>query len=624
MKRIVVLFIAIISSNFFAQSSLYIPLDMQTAYEKGTRNYDGTPGKNYWLNHTDYKINVELIPDSSMLTGSADIIYYNESPDSLDKIVMRLYQNILKAGSVRDWVVSPSRLFNGMKINSLKINGTDIQINSAQAHIRGTILILPLSEKLAPHSDIKISVNWKFKILSPAIRMGNYKGDFFVAYWYPQVSVYDDVFGWDMTQYSGTVEFYNDFNNYDITYTVPSDYIIWSTGVLQNGKSVFQKKIIDRIEKAKTSDEIIHLITLDDYKNNSVLITNIGAKRKWHYIATKVPDVAWAVSNNYNWDAGSVEVERGRRVLTSAIYPDSLEQNKNAALYARESIRYLSEISPGIPYPWPQTTAFTNKGRSGGMEFPMMQNNGAPKSVASSLGLIFHEITHNYFPFYMGTNERFAAWMDEGWASFFPRRLVEKYDTTAHYQAGRVKAYENMAGKIKDMPMILPSYMLTHGEHRNTFYNRPEVAYEELRVLLGNDLFHKALKEYINRWHEKHPIAYDFFFTFNEVVKEDLSWFWKPWFFEFGYPDLALTNVEVDKSDAVITVKKTGNIPTRITLKLTYENGTTEEITKSARFWKNNDSIKITLPIKGKLTSVVLGNELVPDINKKNNVFEVK
>lgn len=622
MQRIIFLIFFISITNVFSQNSnLFIPLDVLEAYENGTRTFDGTVSEHYWVNHTDYKIDVEFFPDSNFVVGSAKIIYFNESPDSLSKIVLRLYQNIVKPGVVRDWNIPAKSLGDGMEIKSLIVRDDSVKINSKYAQISGTNMSIKLDEKLFPNDKIELEIKWSFELPKFPLRMGNYEGDFFIAYWYPQVAVYDDVFGWDMIQYSGSVEFYNDFNNYDINYTVPADYVIWSTGELQNGEDVFSNEILKRFKEAKNSDETVNIITADDYTKNNVTLTTVSGKNTWNFRASKVPDIAWAVCNNYNWDASSIEVEPGRRVLTAAVYPDSIEQYKEAALYARETIKYMSEVSPGIPYPWSHTTAFTNKRKGGGMEFPMMQNNGAPKRVSSNVGLIFHEIVHSYLPFYMGTNERRAAWMDEGWAAFFPRRIVEKYDSTSKYGENRVASYERFAGKTKDMPMVLPSYMMTHGESRNNFYNRPAVAYEELRQLLGDELFHKALREYMNRWHEKHPIGYDFFFTFNDVVGEDLSWFWNPWFFDFGYPDLALENVEVDKNNVAISISKIGNIPTRIKLTILYDDGESEVIQKSASLWKENDKIEIKHKSDKKIKLVKLGSDLIPDVNKKNNLF---
>ncbi len=624
MQRIVSFVLLIITSSMFSQNSnLFIPLDIQDAYKNGTRTYDGTVSDNYWVNHTDYNIDVELYPETDLVIGSAKIVYHNESPDSLDRLVLRLYQNILKPGSVRNWIVPDSVLGDGVKILTLKIDNDDVELNTKSTYVSGTNLIVKLDSKLPPNAKIDLEIDWKFKIANRPLRMGNYSGDYFIAYWYPQVAVYDDVFGWDNLQYEGAVEFYNDFNNYEISYTVPDNYVVWSTGDLSNRENVFHENIIERITEASMSDEVVNIITPKDYENNEVTLNSETGKNIWKYKASKVPDIAWAVSNNYNWDAASVEVEPGRRVLTASIHPDSLEQQKHVAKYARESIEYLSKVSPGIPYPWSHTTAFTNKSRGGGMEFPMMQNNSAPKKITRNAGLVIHEIAHNYMPFYMGTNERRAAWMDEGWATFFQRELIQKYDTTNMYEKKYATQYTKNAGKSLDVPMILQSQMMTHGESRTNFYGRPAIAYLELLNLLGDELFHKALHEYMNRWHGKHPIAYDFFFTFDDVADEDLSWFWKPWFFELGYPDLGIEMVDVSEKEVTISVVKAGTMPVRVAVTLEFEDGTEEVIEKSARVWKEKSKVIIKHNTNKKLKSVKLGSPYIPDVVKDNDLVEV-
>ena len=622
-RLLLIAFLIFATSIYSQKSSLFIPLEVQVAYENGTRTYDGTVSNNYWINQTDYKINAELFPDSNLLVGDAKIIYNNYSPDSLRNIVFRLYQNIFKPGSVRDWNVPDSYLGEGIKITSLKIMGKIIDVNSSKVSTAGTNLKIALEKPLFPNENLEIEISWEFNFSKFPMRLGNYAGDYFIAYWYPQIAVYDDVNGWDELQYSGTAEFYNDFNNYELNFKVPSNYVVWSTGDLLNSKDVFQNNIIEKIIEAKKSDKTVHIITALDYKNDKVTNSNSSGKNIWKFEAKKVPDVAWVASNNYNWDASSVEVENGRRVLTAAIYPDSIKQYRNSAKYANETIKYMSVVSPGIPYPWSHTTAFTNKAKSGGMEFPMMQNNGAPKTESGNAGLVFHEISHSYLPFYMGTDERRAAWMDEGWASLLSQNIVDKYDTSSgpKYYERRVSDYVRIAGTLKDMPMILPSYMMTHGESRNNFYNRPNVAYEELRQLLGDELFHKALREYMNRWHEKHPIAYDFFFTFNEVVGEDLSWFWKPWFFELGYPDLAIDDIKVDGENIAISLSKVGNIPTQIELTILYEDGSSKVINESASVWKDKTKIEIKQKSDKKIKSIKLGSASIPDVNRENDVF---
>lgn len=630
--RTVLFFVVFISifNSVFAQkdSKLYIPRNVLSSYESGIRNYNGMPGKSYWQNHSDYKINVELLPDSSMIRGEEIVTYYNDSPDSLSRLVMRLYQNIMRESAIRDFPINSGMFTGGVKLEYLIINGDSLDISESSKEVRNhsTNLLVRLPRKLAPGGTLELKTKWSFKMPeNGGIRMGNYgDGDFFIAYWYPQIAVFDDVDGWDMIQYQGIVEFYNDFSNFDVNITVPGKYTVWATGELQNADKVYQPEIVDRYNMAKTSDETIHIITAADRKNNKVTANN--DKNTWHFIAKNVTDFSFAASKNYSWDAASIEVEpeTGRRVLTGAVGPEDYKFFGEAAQIARKTIEYMSFELPGYPYPYSHTTTFFNKNRGGGMETPMMANDGQPKSRPRFIGLVFHEIAHTYFPFFMGINERKYAWMDEGWASFFPQETVDKLEPEYDYLKKNVRSYEYAAGMESELPPMVVSYSNRTPFLRTAFYSRPANAYRELMHLLGRDLFRKALREYVSRWNSKHPLPYDFFFTFNDVAGEDLSWFWKPWFFEFGYPDLGIKKVEINGKEIETVIEKTGNIPTRIEITFEFSDGTKDVTKLSARTWKNSTGkVRIKYVTEKKLKKIVLGNKHIPDSNRNNNVYSV-
>ena len=363
-----------------------------------------SPGPNYWQNHADYKIDAEVVPDSSLLKGQVKIEYYNESPDTLSMVIIRLYQNISKSGSLRDWYIDPELFNDGIRVNDFKINGNKVEVvpNGRTVIITSTNMLVKLDNFLYPGNSISIEMSYDFKIPDVVrLRMGNYyDNDMFISYWYPQVAVYDDIDGWDRVEYSGSVEFYNDFNNYEFNITVPDEVVVWATGELMNAEKVFTRQTLSRIREASQSDEVISIINPDDYEDDGVTIRN--GINTWRFKAHHVSDVSFCISDSYNWDAASVEVEPGRRVMTNAVYPDGVIEWDNTAFYSREAIKYFSEELPGYPYPYPHITSFCNKGRGGGMETPMMANNGAPEVKGSHIGLIAHEIAHSYFPFIMG------------------------------------------------------------------------------------------------------------------------------------------------------------------------------------------------------------------------------
>jgi len=258
------------------------------------------------------------------------------------------------------------------------------------------------------------------------------------------------------------------------------------------------------------------------------------------------------------------------------------------------------------------------------MEFPMMINNGSPEIWENSVSLTAHELAHQYFPFYVGTNEKKYAFMDEGWAVMLPFKYMEKLAGINSRLISTVGNYEYLAGTDDDIPMMIPSLSLQYNSYRNSAYDKSSIAYEILRNMIGDELFLQALQEYINRWKGKHPTPYDFFFTFNDVARKNLTWFWQAWFFESGYPDLAVDKVIIDDDKAEVIIRKVGNIPTPVNLKVVYENEISEEYYFSADVWKNgNDIFSTEIELTDILKEIQLGGLTIPDSNRENNQFLV-
>jgi aminopeptidase N len=236
--------------------------------------------------------------------------------------------------------------------------------------------------------------------------------------------------------------------------------------------------------------------------------------------------------------------------------------------------------------------------------------------------LTVHEVSHTYFPFMMGINEQEFAWMDEGWAAFFDYNLA---DSMSHGKEGNTRGYGRSAGTDSDVPPMVRTSNLRGAAYGIESYQRPQAAYLQLKDLLGYETFHKCMIEYTNRWKGKHPIPLDFFNTWNEASGQNLNWFWKPWFYEFGYPDIAIGNVErpSDFDADVITLVKKGNIPTSIHLELEYADGTKQTIHQTAIMWRNGNTELRVFGQPGKsLTSVKLGQKQIPDADQKNNTWK--
>jgi len=627
-KMLLLLTLIVVSVASRAQEKdVYMPRELQQAYEEGTRSHSGKPGPNYFQNSASYDIQASFRPESGLLEGSEQIQYRNNSPDTLDHLVFRVFMNIFQKGVERDFGVGPADLHEGVDINNLTVDGRQLGSKGGPRLLRGsgTVYVVGLSEPLMPGESKEISLDWEVELPTHVtVRMGKYgeANNWFVGYWYPHISVYDDVYGWDTHPFTGSAEFYYDFNDYDVRLTLPGEYMVWATGLLQDPSQYYQKPVLDRIQQAKTTDEVVPIAKAEDLEKGQVLTDR--KEHTWHFKAQGVPDFSFAVSKEYIWDATSVEVDpqTGRRTFVSAVYDTGSRDFHEVAEISRETIRLLSEEIMGVPFAYPKLTAFNG---SGGMEFAMMINDGDAADYQSTVHLTAHEIGHNYFPFYVMTNESYYAFMDEGLISFLPRMVEERLVEGFNPWRGLVQGYAANAGTKSELPLMVKSYVISdYPTYRVHAYQRPGTAFYLLRELVGDQSFHKALKAYIQRWAKKHPTPYDFFFTFEDVLGRDLSWFWKPWFFEFGYPDLAVASVNKAEGQHLITIQKKGNMPVPLHLKVTFEDGSQQVIEQSAEIWRNREEYGVKVSGDKAIEKIELGHENIPDSRPQNNIWQVK
>ncbi len=612
--------------SFAQKSSLTIPLNIQKAIDKGTRTLEGKPGPNYWQNSADYKIKAELVPQTRILTGTEEITYYNNSPDTLKQIVIKILMDIYRRGNTIDFEIDTKALTDGMKSSGMFVDGKEYKTDGTSSRLRrdGTNLFLTLDKPIVPKSKAQIKCDWNFIIPNTSqIRMGAYDSTtFFVAYWFPQVAVYDDIDGWDVVNYTGQVETYNDFSNYDVELTVPKNFLVWSTGVLLNPEEVLSSEVYEKFKKAYNSQEVIRIVEEKDYQKG--LVTADEEKLAYKFKAENVMDFAFATSDHYLWDGSSVIVDKkeGRASFVDAAYNKASKDFYNVAEITRKSIESFSTQIPGRPYPYPEMTVFNGEG---GMEFPMMVNDSSVPELQGTVHLTSHEISHTYFPFYMGINERKYAWMDEGWATMLPFDFQTANAPGYDPRTRNAQGYSGFAGNEQDIPPIVLSYELRGASYRTASYRRPGAAYEFLRQTLGDDLFKKSLHEYMDLWNSKHPVPYDFFFTFNEAAGQNLNWFFKPWFFETKYPDLSLAAVKLNDGVSISITNK-GGLPLPVKIKFYYEDGTSELVyDKNADEWKDGKDRTLTI-IKPKtnVKKIELGNTQIPDVNLKDNTVEFK
>jgi hypothetical protein len=602
--------------SYAGAQTLTIPPRVAEAYTKGTHTLSGKPGKNYWENHARYNISISITPPNRVITGVEQITYFNNSPDKLDSLNIKLIENVHNAvgrGGKSDSTAA-------VKVDDIKINGVKVDWDNEKAIT--TNQMVALNSPLMPHDSVKLNVSWHYELSTKQGREGVIDPTtFYLAYFYPRVAVYDDYKGWDVQPHVEWLEFYNDFNDYTLRVTVPKNYIVWSTGTLQNAAQVLKPAFAKKLKESMTSDSTIHIATPQDLANKNITAQN--KTNTWIWTATNISDVAFGVSNHYDWDAASVLVDdkTHRRVSVQAAYADSAEDFHHYVQFARNSLSWFSHNLPGVPYPFPKTTSFQGYAD---MEYPMMVNDSHETDSVFAQLVQDHEIAHTYFPFYMGTNESYYAFMDEGWATTFELLIgtAERGKTEADefYKKFRVNDWAH-AEHAKEQPVITPSPETTVHIGDN-FYGKPSLSYLALKDMLGDELFKKALQTYMSNWNGKHPIPWDYFYSMQEGSGKKLDWFFYNWFYTSNYIDLSLDKVEKTATGYKLSITNIGGFAVPFDAVLNYVDGTTESIHQTPIVWEK-DQKNITVYIKTikAVKSITLNGGIFVDADMKNNTW---
>lgn len=614
-------FVMIFATGLLAQLQLPIARNIQNAVDKGTRTMNGKPGEKYWQNRANYDLKINFNPDTRLLSGAVDITYINNSPDTLHSIVFKLYTDLYKGGAMRTLPIEERDISKGMAIEKILVNNK--QQDAGKAEIEGTNMIVPV-DAVAPSQQVHFTITYSYTLnMGSHIRTGAIEdGAYFIAYSFPRIAVYDDIDGWNMAEYLGTYEFYNDFCDFNVAITVPNHYGVWGTGDLINCSDVYTAKVCDRIKAAETGDDFVNVIDETDLSSNSV--TQDHDLNTFRFEAKNVTDFAFATSNHYMWKSTSLIVDSstGRRTRVDAVFNPAHKDYYDVVKEAQKTVEYMSYRFPKWPYPYPHETVFDGLDK---MEYPMMVNDVPQEGALASFSLGSHEIFHTMFPFYMGINETKYGWMDEGWAT------IGEWLLTAMYLPGvtdsfAVDGYEAAAGTEIDLPIMTLSTQMQgiYYEDASAFainsYPKPGLGYMYVKDMLGDELFFKGLHYYINTWHGKHPIPYDFFNCMNVGSGKNLDWFWKIWFFDQGYPDLAIASVNTKKKQ--ITIVSKGSKPVPVDITIYYNDNSIEQIHQSVSVWeKGNKAITVNYVSSKPVSKIELGNYFDADTNSADNVW---
>jgi hypothetical protein len=611
-------------------------LPLSEAYERaivqGTRTHTGTPGRRYWQQWADYRLEAELNPVSKRLTGKGTITYHNRSPDTLRDVYVHLLHNIFAPDSRHNtdvpWAVE------GVGLSRVAAQGQELKPEEGEGagyQIDGTILRIRLPRPLPPGGSAALDFAWRLRIPPDGAPRGGQDGEtFYINYWYPQMAVYDDVNGWQIDQYLGNAEFYMGYANYEVAITLPAGWLVSATGRLQNSSDVLSAQTRARLDSASQTSGVIQVVRESDRAAGTSTTAGTNGKLTWRYRAENVRDVSWAASPKYLWDATHAVVGDATgdgRPDTTAIYafyrPEQRVSHWNqSARYSRHSIEFFSRFLS--PYPYPHMTAVDGPTSCGGMEYPMMTCIGGQWDTLGLYEVTTHEIGHMWFPMIVGSDEKRYAWMDEGLTQFDQSQAMADFFKGFDDEARNRKSYLDFA------EMGSEAELMRHGDRYPSYpaygvasYYKPGTVLVALRGVLGPETFGKAYKEYIRRWAYKHPSPYDLFNTFESVSGQDLSWFWRSWFFETWKLDQAIdtvTNVG-DSVEIVIVNREKAPMPVRLTV--TRIDGRVEPLTVPVDVWLRGERRR-TLRIAREPTvrSIEIdADKEFPDLDRSNQVW---
>jgi len=557
-------------------------LDEQLPTPNTIRTASGAPGHAYWQQRADYSIRATLDEAKRSITGAETITYHNNSPDTLTYLWVQLDQNIYKPNSdtrmgatvrSRDAWDKPRGPDDGMKFDQLQTmmtartfdGGFNIKSvkdsGGAPLHyvINRTMMRIDLPQPLKPGAKVAFSVEWSYNINEQKVlggRSGYEKFDdkndlFEIAQWFPRMAAYYDVTGWQHKQFLGTGEFTLEFGDYDVAVTVPADHIVASTGELQNPGDVLSAAQRQRLEQARTAKQPVVIVTQAEAEAKEK--TRASGTRTWRFKAKNVRDFAFASSRKFIWDAQGFKKD-ATNVMAMSYYPK--EGNPLWEKYSTQAIIHTIDQYNKYSFDYPYPVAISVNGPVGGMEYPMISFNGprptkdkktgeltySKRTKYGLIGVVIHEVGHNYFPMIVNSDERQWTWMDEGINSFVQYLAEQAWEENYPQSRGEPRSIVDYMKSAGQQPIMTNSESISALGPNS--YAKPTAALNVLReTVLGRELFDFAFREYARRWKFKRPTPSDFFRTMEDASGTDLDWFWRGWFYTTDHVDVSLDGI---------------------------------------------------------------------------------
>ena len=614
-----------------------VPLPaFRRAVERGTRTTTGVPGPNYWQQWARYTIRARLDVEAKRLEGTTRIVYRNASPDTLRVLALQLLQNFHREDAPR---FRQGEITGGYTLTRVTVGGEALPAPDSVPRrpyrtTEGTYLYLFPTAPLRPRDSVAIELEWSFRIPRSGVgaRMGwNADNFYYLAYFYPQMAVYDDVVGWQTDPFLGPAEFYMGYGSYDVTLDVPEGWLVQGTGRLVNEREVLPERVSERLRLAESSDTVVHVLTDQDLGPGRATRPGAGGRLSWRFAADSVRDVAYAITLASVWDAGRVAVGdrngdgRSEYALAAAIYRPAHQRWRQVARYAQQSIAHHSSYT-GLPYPYPHLTAVEGAGIiGGGMEYPMMTLIGGydQQSDTSMYAVTSHELAHNWFPMIVGVDERRYGWMDEGTTNFNELAAAAEFFPGFNAEGNEFANYLSLARTGEEGALMRHSDALDSPAHYGVYaYSKPASLLLTLRNLLGVDAFTRAYQGYARAWAFRHPKPWDFFNAFNAATGEDLSWFWRTWYYETWTLDQAVDGVSRGRRGTEITVRDRGDAPMPARLTIVLSGGDTLRREVPVATWLAGARTATVAVPRGEVVSVEIdAAKQFPDVTRKNNLW---
>ncbi|MGB0443764.1 MAG: M1 family metallopeptidase [Flavobacteriaceae bacterium] len=678
------------NQNKFRQ--LYNELATPNVY----RTASGAPGPAYYQQQADYVMELVLNDKTQQLFGDQVVRYTNNSPETLTYLWVQLDQNVrakdgqsfdrlnngsnyygtqrsVAPGFVNEFLLN-KKFDGGFKIDALQTtSGVDLPYTVHQ-----TMMRIDLPTPLMSGTAISFRLKWHYNIPNRQfwdarsgyeyfVKDDNYA--YFIAQFFPRMAVYNDVEGWQNQQFWGNGEFALPFGDYDVKITVPNDHIVEATGVLENRKEVYSSTMMKRFREAKKSyDEPVFIVTQDEAEANEKSVPT-GTKT-WHFTAKNVRDFAFASSRKFIVDMMNVDVN-GNDVMAVSVYPK--EGNPLWEQWSTKTVASALKSYSRMTFDYPYHKAVSVHADDVGMEYPMICFNfGRPdesgyysdRTKFGMIGVIIHEIGHNFFPMIVNSDERQWGWMDEGLNSFVQIIAEQDFGKTHpdaipgldHYPSDDMDPQNIVRYMAGDQDFIAPIMSNPENVYQlgPNAYSKPATALNILReTVMGRELFDHAFKTFSQRWMFKHPTPEDFFRTMEDASAFDLDWFWRGWFFTTDVVDMGVTEVKdikklgddkryfslyyqrslenltpdelknrkENKKFYEVVFEKPGGIPMPLIVDYKYADGTTERKTYPAQVWRKNDKTvsKYIATDKELIGVVVDPDNATADINKENN-----